>query len=122
MISYQMGQFFQKGLCYSFESLQGFLSHKNIRIPMKEKKSGTPPPSPLKKAGFWRTKAKMGCFSQMGFCYSFVILQGLLSNRNIRIPMGKKIRGPPLPTGQKPKWAVSPRRVCATVLEICMGS
>ena len=49
MISYQMGQFFQKGLCYSFESLQGFLSHKNIRIPMKKKKNGDPTPSPLKK-------------------------------------------------------------------------
>ena len=24
--------------------------------------------------------------------------------------------------GQKQKWAVSPRRVCATVLKFCMGS
>jgi len=34
----------------------------------------------------------MGCFSQKGLCYSFGILHGLLSNKNIRNPM-KKIFG-----------------------------
>ena len=42
MISYQMGQFFQKGLCYSFESLQGLLSNKNIKNPMKKIFWGSP--------------------------------------------------------------------------------
>ena len=32
-------------------------------------------------------------------------------------PLKKPILG-----GQKPKWAVSPRRVCATVLKFCRGS
>ena len=32
-------------------------------------------------------------------------------------PLKKPILG-----GQKPKWAVSHRRVCTTVLEFCMGS
>ena len=31
-------------------------------------------------------------------------------------PLKKPILG-----GQKPKWAVSPRKVCATVLEFCMS-
>ena len=71
----------------------------------------------------------MGRFSKKGFCYSFEILQGLLSNKSIRIPMKIKFRGPPpappkkpILGGQKTKWAVSPRRVCATVLELSMGS
>ena len=29
----------------------------------------------------------MGCFSQKGLFYSFEMLQGLLGNKNIRIPM-----------------------------------
>ena len=32
-------------------------------------------------------------------------------------PLKKTILG-----GKRPKWAVSPRRVCATVLKFCMGS
>ena len=31
-----MGRFAQKGLCYSFEILQGLLSNKKIRNPMKK--------------------------------------------------------------------------------------
>ena len=72
-----------------------------MKIPMKKK--------------FGREKAEMGRFSKKGLCYSFEILQGLLSNKNIWIPMKKKFRGPPLAPpkkpilgGQKPKWAVSP--------------
>ena len=38
----------------------------------------------------------MGCFSQKGLCYSFEILQGLLSNKNIKIPMKKIFGGSPL--------------------------
>ena len=59
----------------------------------------------------------------------FQILHGLPSNTNNRIPMKKKKSGtPPSPlkkpiwAGQKLKWAVSPRRVCATVLKFCRGS
>ena len=36
-----------------------------------------------------------------------------------------KFWGPPqkpILGGQKPKWAISPRRVCSTVLKFCMGS
>ena len=44
----QNSWFSQKGLCYSFEILHGLLGNKNIKIPMREKKLGTPP-SPLKK-------------------------------------------------------------------------
>ena len=87
----KMGYFSQKGLCYSFDILQGLLSNKNIRIPMREKNFGGPP-YPLIKADFGRTKAEMGCFSQKGLCYSFEIFHGLLSNKNIRNPM-KKIFG-----------------------------
>ena len=47
------------------------------------------PPYPPKKADFGRLKAKMGCFSQKGLCYSFEILQGLLSSKEIRNPMKK---------------------------------
>ena len=45
------------------------------------------------------TKAEMGCFSQKGLCYSFEILQGLLSNKNIRITVREKNWGnPPTPS------------------------
>ena len=70
----------------------------------------------------------MARFSQNGVFYSFEIMQGLLSNKNIRIPILKKSGTPPGPSkkpilgGQKPKWEVSPRRVCATVLKFCKGS
>ena len=66
-----------------------------MKIPMKNKFRG--PPYPPKKADFGRTKAKMGRFSQKGLCYSFEILQGLLSNKNIKIPIKKNFRGPPQP-------------------------
>ena len=33
----EMGCFSQKGLCYSFEILQGLQGNKNIRIPMRER-------------------------------------------------------------------------------------
>ena len=46
---------------------------------------------------FGRTKAEMGRFSQKGLCYSIEILQGLLSNKFIRITMKNKFRGTPLP-------------------------
>ena len=51
-----------------------------MKIPIKKKKFGDPP-YPPKKADFGRTKAKMGRFSQNNFCYSFEILQGLLSKK-----------------------------------------
>ena len=107
--------------------MHGLLSNKNIRIPLKIKFRD---PLAPKKANFGRTKAEVGCFSQKGLCYSFEMWR-LLSNKNIRIPMRKKYSGTPLAPpppkkmllgGQKPKLAVSPRRVCATVLEFCMGS
>ena len=90
-----MGCFSQKGLCYSFDILQGLLSNKNIRIPMREKNFGDPP-KPPKIAVFGWTKAEMGCFSQKGLCYSFEILQGFLSNKNIKIPMKKIFGGSPI--------------------------
>ena len=89
-----MGHFAQKGLYYSFEILQGLLSNKNIKIPMREKILGDPP-LPPKKADFGRGKAEMGRFSKKGLCYSFENLQGLLSNKNIRIPMKKNFGDPP---------------------------
>ena len=123
----KMGRFSQKGLCYSFEILHGLLTHKNNRIPMK--KNFGDPPYPPKKAYFGRTRAKMGRYSQKGFCYSFEILHGLLTNKNIRFQWRRKNLGtPPTPLKkpilgrQKPKWAVSPRRVFATVLGFYMGS
>ena len=51
---------------------------------MEKKISGTPH-SPSKKLIWGWTKAQMGRFSQKGFCYCFEILQGLLSNKNIKI-------------------------------------
>ena len=50
------------------------------------------PPRPPKKADFGRKKAEMGYFSQKGLSQSFEILQGLLSNKDIRNPK-KKIIG-----------------------------
>ena len=71
---------------------------------MRKTISGTPP-KPPKKAHFGWTKAEIGRFSQKGLFYSFEMLQGLLSNKNIRIPMKITFRGPP----QAPKisrfWA-----------------
>ena len=37
----------------------------------------------------------MGCFSQKGLYYSFEILQGLLGNKNMKIPMKKNFGDPP---------------------------
>ena len=54
-------------------------------------------PYPPKKADFGREKAKMGCFSQKGVCYSFGILHGLISNKIMKIPMKQEFLGPPLP-------------------------
>ena len=59
-----------------------------------EKNISETPQAP-QKVDFGRTKAEMGCFSQKGLSYSFEILQGLLSNRNIRISIKKKIGDPP---------------------------
>ena len=70
-----------------------------MNIQMK-KKFGDPP-TPLKKADFGCLKAKMGCFSEKGLCYSFEILQGLLGNKNMKIPM-KKISGTPFTPLKKP--------------------
>ena len=50
-----------------------------------------------KKPELERTKAEMGRFSQKGLCYSFEILQGLLTQKNINILMKKKNSGTPLP-------------------------
>ena len=79
-----------------------------MNIPMRRKKIGDPP-TPLKKANFGRLKANMGRFSQKGLCYSFEILQGLLSNKNMKIPMRKKNSGTPPTPLKKPiltgKWA-----------------
>ena len=60
---------------------------------MKNKFRG--PPKPPKKDDFGRTKAQMGRFSQKGLCYSFGILHGLLSNKNIRNSMKKTFGGSP---------------------------
>jgi hypothetical protein len=64
----------------------------------------------------------MGRLTHKGLCYSFEILHG---HKNMKTPMKKKkFQGPPTPPpsppnnpilgGQKPKWAISPRRVCGT--------
>ena len=91
-----MGCFSQKGLCYNFEILQGLQSNKNMKIPMGKKFRG--PPYPPKKADFGCLKAKIGRFSQKGLYYSFEILQGLLSNKNVKIPMRENNFGyPPAP-------------------------
>ena len=45
---------------------------------MKNKFQGPP------QTDFGRTKAEMGCLSQKGLCYSFEILQGLLSIKILR--------------------------------------
>ena len=91
---------------------------------MKKKKLGGPL-YPLKKADFGRTKAKMGCFTQKSLWYSFEILQVT----KILGFQGENFLGTPPSTpkklilgGQKPKWAVSPRRVCAKVLKFYMVS
>ena len=70
---------------------------------MKKKNRG--PPYPPKKADFGRLKAQMGRFSQKGLCYSFEILQGLISNKDIKFSMKKKIRGPPLAPQKNRFWA-----------------
>ena len=88
-----MGRFSQKGLCYTFEILQGLLSNKTIRIPMKIKFRGHR--QAPQKADFGWTEAKMGYFSRKGLCYSFETLQGLLSNKTIWISLKIKFWGPP---------------------------
>ena len=109
-----------EGGVIGFKFLHGLLSHKNMKI-LKKFFFGDPPLHPQKNE-FGQTKVKMGCFSQKGFCYSFEILHEDSNERR------KKIVDPPTPLkkpilgGQTPKWAVSSRRVCATVLEFCMGS
>ena len=63
---------------------------------MKNKFRG--PPYPPKKADFGQTKAKKGRFSQKGWCYSFGILHGLLSDQTYEDSNErKKIGGPPYP-------------------------
>ena len=99
-----MGRFSQKGLCYSFEILQGLLSNKNIRIPMKKKKLGGPSLAP-QKSRFWADKSRNGPFLPEGFCYSFEISQGLLSNKKIRIPTKIKFQGPPQAPRKSRFWA-----------------
>ena len=50
------------------------------------------------KSQIWAEKAEMGYFSKKGLFYSFEILQGLLSNKNLKIPMKKIFGGsPPAP-------------------------
>ena len=78
--------------------MHGLLTHKNMNIPIKKrKKSGTP--QPPKKADFGRLKAKMGRFSKKGLWYSFEILHGLLTSKNIRIPGPIGVRALPMPAG-----------------------
>ena len=98
----KMGRFSQKGLCYSFEILHVLFTHK--RIGFRWKKHFGDPPYPPKKAYFGRTKAKIGRFSQKGLCYNFEILHGLLTNKNIRIPM-RKNSGTPLAPQKSRFWA-----------------
>ena len=86
--------FYQKEGSQDFKFLHGLLSHKNRKIPMKKKQIGDPP-QPTEKANLGRTKAKMGHFSKKGSCYSFEILQGLLSNKKRSISMKNKFQGPP---------------------------
>jgi len=69
---------------------------KNIRIPMKKKKLGGPSLAP-QKSRFWADKSRNGPFLPEGFCYSFEISQGLLSNKKIRNPTKIKFQGPPRP-------------------------
>ena len=64
---------------------------------MKKKFRGAP--YPPKKADLGRLKAKMGRFSQKGLCYSFEILQGFLTHKNIKFvkffsPISIKFKGP----------------------------
>ena len=63
------------------------------------------PTYPPKKADFGYLKAKICRFSQKGLYYSFEILQGLLSNKNMKIPMKIKFRGPPLAPTKSRFWA-----------------
>ena len=46
----------------------------------------------------------MGRFAQKGLCYSFKFLHGLLSNKNIRIPMKIKFQGPPQAPQKSNGW------------------
>ena len=62
-----------------------------MKIPMREKNWGPP------LADLGRTKAKMGRFAQKGVSQDFNFLLGVLTNKNMKIPMRKKIRGPPDP-------------------------
>ena len=91
----KIGRFLTEGIVLQFWNFAWAPNSQNMKIPMKKTIGGHP--SPPKKADFGRTKAKIGRFSQKVLCYSFEILQGLLSNKNIRIPMKIKFRGPPLP-------------------------
>ena len=50
---------------------------------MREKNFVDPPYPPY----FGRTIDKIGCFSQKGLRYSFEILHGVVSNKNMKIPM-----------------------------------
>ena len=60
---------------------------------MKIKVWGTP--QAPQKSRFWRTKAKMGYFSEKGLFYSFEILHGLLSNKMLGIQRKRYLGNPP---------------------------
>ena len=70
------------------------------------------PPLAPKKADFGRTEAEMGRFSHKGLRYSFGILHGLLSNKNIwGIPPT-----PPINPILTEKW----RNLVKSTLHTCM--
>ena len=111
----------------SFEILQGLLSNKNIRIPMKNKFRG-PPLAPTK-SQFWADKSQNGPFGQEGGVVGFYFFAWVLKSQKYEDSNEKKISGTPLSPlkkpilgGQKPKWAVLPRRGCRRILIFCMGS
>ena len=62
----------------------------------REKNSGTPP-TPLKRVIWGEQNGPKARFWAEGPFWSFEILHGLLTHKNIRIPMKKKHLGTPLP-------------------------
>ena len=71
------------------------LTHKNMKIPMKKKISGTPP-SPLKKPILGGQKPKWADSPRKGVSQDFNFLHGDLTHKKPKIPMKKKIGGAPL--------------------------
>ena len=89
---------------------------------MKKKISGIPPlPSPQLTL-FWADKSQNGPFNPQGFVLQFWNFAWAQKYEDSNEE--EKISGTPYPSpsppnnpilgGQKPKWAISPRRVCGT--------